>query len=107
MRVKRTVTVEIGGNQYRMAADADDRHLRQLADLINHRLDSLGAGSSRATPAQKLAIVALGLADELVESENLRKEMERRARNLVTNAIQRIDAKLAETAELSDLNADD
>jgi cell division protein ZapA len=93
--VKRTVTLEIAGARYRMASDADEDHLRRLADLVNERIAALGPKATKsATPAQLLAVVALGLADELVQSETRRRELESNTREALERAIARIDRRL-------------
>ena len=93
--MKRTVTLEIAGARYRMASDADEDHLRRLADLVNERIAALGPKAARsATPAQLLAVVALGLADELVQSESKRRELEATTRDAALRAIARIDRRL-------------
>lgn len=95
MTEKRTVTLEIAGAKYRMTSDADEAHLQRLAELINERIDALGPKAQRtATPAQLLAVVALGLADDLVSAERRRREMEETTRSAVKAAIARIDERL-------------
>ena len=95
MSDKRTVTLEIAGSKYRMTSDADETHLRSLASLINERIDALGPKAQRsATPAQLLAVVALGLADDLLGAERRRGEVEAMTRDVVERAIARIDERL-------------
>ncbi|MGE0788922.1 MAG: cell division protein ZapA [Sandaracinaceae bacterium] len=92
---KRTVTLEIAGAKYRMTSDADEEHLRELARVINERIDALGPKAQRtATPAQLLAVVALGLADDLLGAERRCDEVESITRDAVTRAIARIDERL-------------
>ncbi len=92
---KRTVTLEIAGAKYRMTSDADEEHLLELARIINDRIDDLGPKAQRtATPAQLLAVVALGLADDLLTAERRREEVEEVTREAVTKAIARIDERL-------------
>ena len=94
--MKRTVTLEIAGSRYRMASDADEGHLQRLAELVNERIAALGPKASKsASPAQLLAVVALGLADELVQSENKRREVESSTKEALSRAIARIDRRLA------------
>ncbi len=95
MAEKRTVTLEIAGAKYRMTSDADEEHLARLAEMINERIDGLGPKAQRtATPAQLLAVVALGLADDLLSSERRRREIEDATRSAVQQAIERIDERL-------------
>jgi cell division protein ZapA (FtsZ GTPase activity inhibitor) len=98
--VKRTITLDIGGARYRMASDADEAHLSRLANLINERIEQLGPKVQKsATPAQLLAVVALGLADELVQSEERRRAVERATFDTVTRVVARIDEQLGAIPE--------
>lgn len=95
MAEKRTVTLEIAGAKYRMTSDADESHLARLAEMINERIDALGPKAQRtATPAQLLAVVALGLADDLLSAERRRRDIEDATRSAVQEAIARIDQRL-------------
>lgn len=95
MAEKRTVTLEIAGAKYRMTSDADEEHLLELARIINDRIEGLGPKAQRtATPAQLLAVVALGLADDLLTADRRREEVEQVTREAVTKAIARIDERL-------------
>jgi cell division protein ZapA (FtsZ GTPase activity inhibitor) len=105
--VKHTVTLEIAGTKFRLIADADEQHLAELASMVNDRVAKLG-GAGRATAAQVLALVALGLADDLKSSEKKLREVDQLARTTITQLIARIDQRLvqdqpsniAESAEL-------
>lgn len=95
MAEKRTVTLEIAGAKYRMTSDADEEHLLELARIINDRIEGLGPKAQRtATPAQLLAVVALGLADDLLTADRRREEVEQVTRDAVSKAIARIDERL-------------
>lgn len=100
--MKRTVQIEIAGARYRMSADADETYLQRLADVVNVRVQALGPKAARAaTPAQLLAVVALGLAEDLEASERQRETLEAKTRQVVSTAIRRIDQRLQEDAELA------
>ena len=100
--MKPTVQIEIAGARYRMSSDADQAYLQRLADIVNERVRALGPKAARtATPAQLLAVVALGLAEELEASERRRQRLETKARKMVGAAIQRIDQRLQADAELA------
>ncbi len=95
MAEKRTVTLEIAGAKYRKTSDADESHLARLAEMINERIDALGPKAQRtATPAQLLAVVALGLADDLLSAERRRRDVEDTTRSAIQEAIARIDQRL-------------
>lgn len=93
--VKRTVTLEIAGIPYRLATDADEERIRGLAALVNERVAALGPRAQRMTnPAQLLAMVSLGLAEELVESEAKRRSQTQQTRDTVERTIARLDERL-------------
>ncbi len=99
--MKRTITLEIAGARYRMASDADETHLQRLSELITDRVNALGPKVARtASPAQLLAVVALGLADELVQAEERRKHVERTAKDAVGRAIDRLDSAIVTAQRL-------
>ena len=100
--MKRTVQIEIAGARYRMSSDADENYLQRLADIVNERVHALGPKAARsATPAQLLAVVALGLAEELEAAEQQRDAFETKTRQVVGAAIRRIDQRLQADAELA------
>jgi cell division protein ZapA (FtsZ GTPase activity inhibitor) len=95
--VKKTVTLDIAGASYRMQVDADEAHLRRLADIVNERVRALGPKAlQRASPTQLLVMVALGLADDWQSAETRSRSMEESTRRALANAIARIDARLAD-----------
>ncbi|MGB8224603.1 MAG: cell division protein ZapA [Polyangiales bacterium] len=100
--MKRNVQIEIAGASYRMSSDADEAYLQRLANIVNERVQALGPKAARAaTPAQLLAVVALGLAEDLDASERRRESLELKTREVVVTAIRRIDQRLLADAELA------
>jgi cell division protein ZapA (FtsZ GTPase activity inhibitor) len=94
--VKKTITLDIAGASYRMNVDADEAHLRRLAEIVNERVAALGpVAAQKATPAQLLAMVALGLADEWLTCSARVRAVEDTTRRAIVNAIARIDRRLA------------
>ena len=92
--MKQTLTLDIAGTQFRLVADADADHLRDLARLVNERVETLRGGSRTASSAQLLAMAALGLADDLKVAEKRLHEIDALARETVQAAIERIDQHL-------------
>lgn len=100
--MKKSVTLDIAGASYRMSADADETHLQQLAELVNERVAALGPQASRqASPAQLLAMVALGLADDLLAAQARRDHVETVTRQALARAISRIDKRLEDDMQLA------
>ena len=102
MGVKHTVTLEIAGTQFRLVADADEQHLKELAAIVNERVSKLGSASKTASAAQLLALVSLGLADDLLSAEKKLQQVDRLTRTTIANVIARIDHRLAETPTATD-----
>lgn len=99
----RTVVLEIAGAKYRLTTDADEGHLRRLAAKVNERIEALGAKAVRTgTPAQLLAVVSLGLIEELEEAQERHAGVKTRAAEVVADAVARIDGRLAALARLEE-----
>lgn len=85
-----------------MSSDADEAYLQRLADIVNERVQALGPKAARAaSPAQLLAVVALGLAEDLDASKRRQEDFEIKTREVVSTAIRRIDQRLLADAELA------
>lgn len=94
MGVKHTLTLEIAGTKFKLVADADAQHLSQLADMVNERVAKLEQAGKSAPAAQLLALVALGLADDLTTSRKKLNDMEQLTRRTIQSVIGRIDKRL-------------
>ena len=94
--MKHTVTLEIAGTRFRLVADADEKHLAELATIVNDRVAKLGGHGRGASAAQMLALVALGLADDLKTAEKKLREVDQLARTTIASLITRIDERLVE-----------
>ena len=98
--MKRTITLEIGGAKFKIVSDADQTHLAELAGIVNERMQRLtDAGARGASSAQLLALVSLGLADELKTAKHKLSEADRISRTAITSALARIDEQLAIDAD--------
>ncbi len=100
MGVKHTLTLEIAGTKFKLVADADAQHLSELADMVNERVAQLEQAGKSAPAAQLLALVALGLADDLTSSRKKLVELEQLTRRTVQGVIARIDKRLATETEI-------
>jgi cell division protein ZapA (FtsZ GTPase activity inhibitor) len=86
----------MAGTKFRLVAESEENHLRKLAAIVNQRLDQLDGKTPRtATPTQLLALVALGLVDDLLASEERVMRISELTRSAVANAIERIDRRIA------------
>ncbi len=79
-----------------MVSDADDDHLSRLVAVINERVSAMTTKARTASPAQLLAMVALGLADDLIVAEARARDIEDMTRETIETAIAQIDRRLAQ-----------
>jgi cell division protein ZapA (FtsZ GTPase activity inhibitor) len=93
--VKHTVTLEIAGTKFRLVADAEKERLEELARLVNERVAKLGGASKSASAAQLLALVSLGLADDLRNCERKLREVDQLTKTTISSVIARIDEQLS------------
>lgn len=93
--MKHTLTLEIAGTKFKLVADADAQHLNNLAAMINERVAKLEQAGKTAPAAQLLALVALGLADDLATCRQKLHDMEQLTRTTIQSVITRIDQRLS------------
>lgn len=65
-----SVPVEIFGVVYPLRAESDSERLRELAQVVDARMREAAAQAPGADRARLAILVALNLADELVESRS-------------------------------------
>ena len=97
--MKHTLTLEIAGTKFKLVADADAQHLSQLADMVNERVAKLEQAGKSAPAAQLLALVALGLADDLATTRKRWSEAQQLTRHTIQGVIARIDERLGQLNE--------
>jgi cell division protein ZapA len=97
---KGPVELRVGGQTYRVLATAEEADLHRLADVVDERLRKLTAPGRSVSP-QSLLLAALSLAHDLEDERNRRIRSEKRAREMLSGLLSRIDAALeADSAEL-------
>jgi len=78
--VKRSVTVEVGGQKFTIRTDADAEYVRSLAAFVTEKIVEVKS-STRTFSTHALAILAaLNIADELFSSRQNQAELRRRVR---------------------------
>lgn len=67
--------VEIFGQKYVLRSDADEEHVRMVADLVDGKMREV-AGASRSVSTQQIAVLAaLDLASEVIQGRNLVEQL--------------------------------
>lgn len=112
------VVLQIAGQRLRLSANADEKHLAHLAQIVNDRCATIVPPGRSAPPATLLALVALDFADELqnahrklaetkeeaqraiAAAEARAREIEQMAKRAVIEAIAEIDRALELDEEL-------
>jgi cell division protein ZapA len=89
------VELTVGGQTYRVVATAEEPVLQRLANVVDAKLRKL-SGPGRPIAPQAMLLAAMTLAHELEEERARRREVERKAREMLTNVLERIDNALEE-----------
>jgi cell division protein ZapA (FtsZ GTPase activity inhibitor) len=92
--VHRSVTVKVGGTPLQLKTDADARYLKQLAALVDEKLEQARAAGGKQAPTQKLALLAaLSLADDLRQAQAAHRRLAREVRERGQKILARLDAE--------------
>ncbi|NLT94936.1 MAG: cell division protein ZapA [Clostridia bacterium] len=62
---KKRVQVEIYGDKYVVKGDADDKHILQIADYVDIKMNMIAQRSPHLSAKQVAVLAALNIADEL------------------------------------------
>ncbi len=88
------VALKIGGQTYRVRAEATEQDLQRLAAAVDARLRQL-AGPSQNSPApQTLLLVAISLAHDLERERTLRRNLERESNDILHMLLEHVDQTL-------------
>jgi cell division protein ZapA (FtsZ GTPase activity inhibitor) len=91
---RHTIALEVGGQRLRLTAHGNERHLEQLASVVNQRVEEIQRTAKGAPASTQLALVALDLADEVIACRRKLEEAQREAARAVAEADER--ARVAE-----------
>ena len=76
------VQVEIFGQTYSLRADADEAHVRKVADLVDLKMREVANGSHAVSTLQIAVLAAMDLASDMLQQQNgevhLHEQVERR-----------------------------
>lgn len=86
---RHTIALEVGGQRLRLTANGNERHLEQLASVVNQRVEEIQRTAKGAPASTQLALVALDLADEILSSRRKLEEAQRDAARAIAEAEER------------------
>lgn len=90
---RRTVSLRIAGQIYKVVTTAPDSELHQLASVVDGKLAEVAPRGGHVPP-QAMLLAAMALAHELEEERSKRRELEERARGLMRRVLGRLDDAL-------------
>ncbi|MFZ9889287.1 MAG: cell division protein ZapA [Myxococcota bacterium] len=96
---KRKVEVSLLGRNFSIKSDQDEAHVHQVAALVNRKYEELRHQSRSAPPQDLLVLVALNLADELVQREAQARATRADIRARGQRVLQTLNAALSEGAD--------
>ncbi len=102
MSARAPVTLNVGGQQYRVVASANEDTLRRLAGVVDERIRAIVPKGKPVSP-NAILLAAIALANEVEEERAKREQLEVRSRDLLRRLLSRIDDAL----EASDDDDDD
>jgi cell division protein ZapA len=94
--LSRTVEIEIYGQRYSLAGEADPEYVKRLADYVDGQMRELARTMKTATPSRLAVLAAINIAHHLFEAEKRRQkdeaEVEQRAVYLMESIEEQLKA---------------
>jgi len=89
------VAIRIGGQIYRVRAQASEQELHRLAANVDARLRQLSASSFGASSQQGLLLVAISLVHELDNERSARKKLQQDTAEILQLLLEQVERTLA------------
>jgi cell division protein ZapA len=86
------VELRVGGQTFRVVANANADELQRLARIVDGKLRELAVSS--AFHPQSMLLVAMTLAHEVEEERARRRDVERRSRDTLQRLLERVDSAM-------------
>jgi cell division protein ZapA len=93
-----TIEVEVGGQTYRVVASTGQAELERYARMVDDKLRQLSATPGALHP-QAMVLAAIALAHDLERERAERRQVEVRARQMLSTVLERVDAALGSVDE--------
>jgi cell division protein ZapA len=88
--------VQIFGQIYALRADADEEHVKKVADLVDSKMREVAAGSQSVSTLQIAVLAALDIASEFLQSDTASERFTTMIEARSEAMAQRIDALIPE-----------
>lgn len=93
------VTLNVGGQQYRVVASVPEEELRRLAAVVDERIRAI-VPRGKPVSANAILLAAIALANEVEEERDKRDAVEKRSRDVLRRLLARIDEALEAPEEV-------
>jgi cell division protein ZapA len=95
------VTLNVGGQQYRIVASVPEESLRRLAGVVDEQIRAIVPRGKQVT-ANAILLAAIALANEVEEERAKREQVEKRSRDVLRRLLARIDEALEQPDDADD-----
>lgn len=95
------ITLNVGGQQYRVVASVPEESLRRLASVVDEQIRAIVPRGKAVTP-NAILLAAIALANEVEEERAKREQVEKRSRDVLRRLLARIDEALEQPDDDSD-----
>lgn len=86
----RPVQLRIGGQSFKVVSSADEGELQRLAETVSAKVEEVAPPGKTSSP-QSMMLAAMALAHELEQERERRRDIERRAADMLRQVLVRID----------------
>jgi cell division protein ZapA len=87
------VTLNVGGQQYRIVASVPEESLKRLAGVVDEQIRAIVPRGKQVT-ANAILLAAIALANEVEEERAKREAVEKKSRDVLRRLLARIDEAL-------------
>jgi cell division protein ZapA (FtsZ GTPase activity inhibitor) len=92
----KSLSISVAGQSLQIRSDANEEHLKRLADEVDSRYAAIQKKGPRASQEfRAMALVAITLADELMAARDRSEAIRAEARAFAESLIARIDEMLS------------
>ncbi|MDJ0764814.1 MAG: cell division protein ZapA [Myxococcota bacterium] len=96
----KTSRITVAGRTFQIRSDADEQYLNNLSKIVTERFHVIRKSGARPDQDFKaMAMVAIGLLDELTASNKRYQSMREGASRFATHMIKKIDELLANASK--------
>lgn len=97
MGIEKTVEIKVFGQTFSVKSDADEEHIRAVADYVNKKMEEILKKTKSVSTLNVAILTALNIADDLLRERGEKiaiiKEIETKSKNLAEKIEKKIEEK--------------